>query len=149
MHFSFWAGVAGFDDSVFFALSCRGADIAHALSYPLYALLCHPFVRLLSFKPAFTTAMFSAICAVLACHILAAIIYSFVNNRFAANGEAMLYGVSAGFWAKQLFLKFMPSAHPKMLNLASSSNHIEKYAGELTKSCIAKTFASNPLDTPK
>ena len=93
---------AGFDDSVFFALSCRGADIAHAPGYPLYALLCHPFALLLPFNPAFTAALFSAICAVLACHILAAIIYRLVNNRFAANGGAMLYGVSAGFWAQAI-----------------------------------------------
>ena len=91
---------AGFEDSVFFALSCLNADIPHAPGYPLYALLCHPFARWLPVNPALAASIFSALCAASTCAVLAIIIHRLLNNRVIASAAAMLYGVSLGFWAQ-------------------------------------------------
>ena len=94
------APAVGFEDSVGFSLSCLNADIAHAPGFPLYALLCHPFARWLPLNPAAAAAVFSAACAALACVVFASAAFRLCGDKTAAAAAALLYGVSAGFWAQ-------------------------------------------------
>lgn len=94
------APTVGFEDAVGFALSCLRADITHAPGYPLYALLCHPLALVLPLNPAAAAAVFSALCAALACVVLSVIAGRLCGDNHAGILAALLYGVSAGLWSQ-------------------------------------------------
>ena len=92
--------VVGLEDSAIFTLSCLNGDIAHAPGYPLYALLCPPFMFLPIDSPALVAALFSAAMATAAVIVLVHILYLLTADATAAIAGALLFAVSRTFWSQ-------------------------------------------------
>ena len=66
--------VVSLEDSGLFNMVCATAGIGHPPGYPLYSLLCYPFANLPFISTPVGVSIFSALCAALACLVLAKII---------------------------------------------------------------------------
>ena len=80
--------VVSLEDSGLFNMVCASGGIGHPPGYPLYSLLCYPFANLPFISTPIGVSMLSALCAAIACTILAAIAGQLVNCVNSSDAHA-------------------------------------------------------------
>lgn len=93
------------EDAGLFQLVCHLGGISHPPGYPLFTLLCQPFVQLPIFEPGvfagnFLNALFASLAAALFHHIC----FRLMNRRFAWLA-ALSFGLSATYWSQAIIIE--------------------------------------------
>jgi hypothetical protein len=97
--------VITFEDAGLFQQVCYFGGIAHPPGYPLFTLLCQPFVHLPFAEPLLLGNLLSSIFAAATCCVVFRILVILQHRSFIAVFTALMLGLSNTFWSQAIIIE--------------------------------------------